>query len=68
MWDLLRRLAVPEEFTVLFAAMSWACSIDEGARADFCLSADQVGHEAKDLVGEIAVTENIALAKTRSED
>lgn len=53
---------------MFFAAVSWACSIDEGARADLCLSANQVGHETEDLVGEVTVTENVALAETRSED
>ena len=53
---------------MLFATMHRARSMDKSARADFCLSADQVCHDAEDFVGEVTITEDVALAEARSED
>ena len=66
--DLLGRLAVPKELAVLLAAVHRTGSVDESTRADFSLPADQVGHDAEDLVGEVAVAEDVTLAEAGCED
>ena len=66
--DVLGRLAIPEELAVLLTAMYRTGSVDESTRADFSLPADQVGHDAEDLVGEVAITKDVALAEAGCED
>lgn len=42
--------------------------MNECTRADFSRPADQVGHNAEDLVGEVAIAEDVTLAETGCED
>jgi hypothetical protein len=66
--NVLYRLAVPEELAVLLSTMYRTSSMNEGTRADFSRSTNQVGHNAEDLVGEVAVAEDVTLAEAGCED
>jgi hypothetical protein len=66
--DVLSRLAIPKELAVLFAAVHRTGGMNKSTRADLSLPADQVGHDAEDLVGEVAIAEDVAFTETRCEN
>jgi hypothetical protein len=53
---------------VLLSTVYRRGSMNESTRADFSRPADQVGHNAEDLVGEVAIAEDVTLAETGCED
>ena len=53
---------------MLLTAVYRTGSMNESTRADFSRPADQIGHYAEDLVGEVAIAEYVALAEAGREN